>query len=492
MATGCGVGEAQQSSPSPDSSANGEDSVITVFAAASLTEAFNAIAREYQSLHPDSEVVLNFDGSQRLRTQLEHGARADVFASADWDQMEAVVDLGLTSSPAVNFASNRLAILAFAGSAGNLDIATLDTNTMQQPAFRIQLEALARPETKIVLGQGEVPIGRYTEKLLENIEAAPHLGQQMAKGLRANVVSREANVRAIVQKVNLGEADAGVVYSSNAFSDRRRSEHTRVARTHKRDCSLSNCGADSEVGKRGVSWISSCPSRARKFYAVTALGRHWRLEGTRRERTARARRNKLHRSNRPSIMASSLKRLFTGTDPMGSSTRIPVGSIATALYVAFICLPILALLFRALSQEVALASLFNDNVLQALWLSLFTSTISMVVVVVVGTPFALSLARSRSAAMRVVDQIVELPIILPPVVAGVAMLLAFGSARDTGTAPGPTGNFPTFHYDGCDIRPRFSWPLPSMSGRRNWDLWQCPGNMRPSPRPWACLPGELF
>ncbi len=216
MATGCGVGEVQQSSPPPDSSANGEDSVITVFAAASLTEAFNAIAREYQSLHPDSEVVLNFDGSQRLRTQLEHGARADVFASADWEQMEAVVDLGLTSSPAVNFASNRLAILAFAGSAGNLDIATLDTNTMPQPAFRIQLEALSRPETKIVLGQGEVPIGRYTEKLLENIEAAPHLGQQMAKGLRANVVSREANVRAIVQKVNLGEVDAGVVYSSNA------------------------------------------------------------------------------------------------------------------------------------------------------------------------------------------------------------------------------------------------------------------------------------
>lgn len=111
---------------------------------------------------------------------------------------------------------------------------------------------------------------------------------------------------------------------------------------------------------------------------------------------------------------------------MGSSIRIPVGIMATALYVAFICLPILALLVRALSQEVALASLLNDNVLQALWLSLFTSTFSMVVVVVVGTPFALSLARSSSAVMRVVDQIVELPIILPPVVAGVAMLLAFG------------------------------------------------------------------
>lgn len=125
-------------------------------------------------------------------------------------------------------------------------------------------------------------------------------------------------------------------------------------------------------------------------------------------------------------MASSLKGMFTGTGPKGPPTRFPVGSIATALYVIFICLPILALLFRALSQEVALVSLLNRNVLQALRLSLFTSTISMLVVVMVGTPFALSLARSRSVVMRVVDQIVELPIILPPVVAGVAMLLAFG------------------------------------------------------------------
>ena len=111
---------------------------------------------------------------------------------------------------------------------------------------------------------------------------------------------------------------------------------------------------------------------------------------------------------------------------MGTSTRIPVGTIATILYVVFICLPILALLYKAVWQNDALASIFNDNVLLALRLSLFTSAISIFVVVVVGTPFALSLARSESTVMRVVDQIVELPIILPPVVAGVAMLLAFG------------------------------------------------------------------
>ena len=125
-------------------------------------------------------------------------------------------------------------------------------------------------------------------------------------------------------------------------------------------------------------------------------------------------------------MGFSLKGLFIGNRPLGATTRLPVGTIATALYVAFICLPILALLVKVFQQDNVLGSVFNEQVLLALRLSLFTSAVSMVVVVVVGTPFALHLARSESMLMRVVDQIVELPIILPPVVAGVAMLLAFG------------------------------------------------------------------
>ena len=125
-------------------------------------------------------------------------------------------------------------------------------------------------------------------------------------------------------------------------------------------------------------------------------------------------------------MGFSLKGLFIGNRPLGATTRLPVGTIATVLYVAFICLPILALLVKVLQQDNALASLVDDQVIMALRLSLFTSAVSMVVVVMVGTPFALHLARSESMVMRVVDQIVELPIILPPVVAGVAMLLAFG------------------------------------------------------------------
>ena len=104
----------------------------------------------------------------------------------------------------------------------------------------------------------------------------------------------------------------------------------------------------------------------------------------------------------------------------------PAGVAATVVYVLFIGLPIVALLARAGQQEGFLAGLTGELVLQALRLTVITSVVSMVVVIVVGTPFALLLARRRSTVLRVIDTFVELPIVLPPVVAGVAMLMAFG------------------------------------------------------------------
>jgi molybdate transport system permease protein len=105
---------------------------------------------------------------------------------------------------------------------------------------------------------------------------------------------------------------------------------------------------------------------------------------------------------------------------------MPAGVAATAVYLAFVGLPVLALLIRAAQQDSFVGSLTGDLARQALRLSLLTSLISMVVVVLLGTPFAYLLARSNSRILRVVDSLVELPIVLPPVVAGVAMLMAFG------------------------------------------------------------------
>ena len=117
----------------------------------------------------------------------------------------------------------------------------------------------------------------------------------------------------------------------------------------------------------------------------------------------------------------------------------PAGIAATVIYVLFIGLPIVALLARAGQQEGFLAGLTGELVLQALRLTVVTSVVSMVVVVVVGTPFALLLARRRSTVLRVIDTFVELPIVLPPVVAGVAMLMAFGRNGLLGPALGGLG-----------------------------------------------------
>ncbi len=106
----------------------------------------------------------------------------------------------------------------------------------------------------------------------------------------------------------------------------------------------------------------------------------------------------------------------------------PAGIAATVLYTLFIGLPIVALLARAAWEDDFLAGLTGAMALQALRLTIFTSAVSLVIVAIVGTPFALLLARRgpTSRLLRVIDTFVELPIVLPPVVAGVAMLMAFG------------------------------------------------------------------
>ena len=121
-------------------------------------------------------------------------------------------------------------------------------------------------------------------------------------------------------------------------------------------------------------------------------------------------------------VALVLRRRIRGEPGFGGG----IGSAAAALYVAFIGLPVAALLIRAGQQEGFFSSLTSDVAVTALRLSVVTSVISMAAVVLVGTPFAYLLARSRSPIVRVIDSLVELPLIIPPVVAGVAMLMAFG------------------------------------------------------------------
>ena len=174
LAAGCGNGE-------PAGGLAGPSDEIKVFAAASLTGAFTELGGRYTAANDGTKVTFNFAGSQALATQIRQDAPADVFASADTGNMDKVKDLVGTPQ---NFAGNLLQIVVEQGNPRDVN----------------GLEDLARGDLKVVLAAEEVPAGKYARQVLDKA------------GVTVAPVSLEDNVKAVVSKVALGEADAGIVY----------------------------------------------------------------------------------------------------------------------------------------------------------------------------------------------------------------------------------------------------------------------------------------
>lgn len=180
VAAGCGDDD-------DGASASDVAGTITVFAAASLTEAFTAIGDGFAAEFPDAEVSFNFASSSDLVTQINEGAPADVYASADQSNMAKLVDAGSNAGDPEVFAHNSLAIIVEPGNPEAID----------------GLADLADPDLVVVTCDPEVPIGRYTAEVLANA------------GVAVEPDSFEEDVKAVVNKVVLGEADAGVVYTTD-------------------------------------------------------------------------------------------------------------------------------------------------------------------------------------------------------------------------------------------------------------------------------------
>ncbi|MGB0383520.1 MAG: molybdate ABC transporter substrate-binding protein [Ardenticatenaceae bacterium] len=173
---------------------------ITLFAASSLTDALSEIARSYERKHPNVTVRVNFGGSSQLATQLAEGAPADLFASANETQMQKLVQSGQIAAESVQFfATNRLVLVVPA----------------ENPAAITSLADLARPGIKLVTAAKEVPIGQYTRDILAKMEQSADFSPGFEQAVLGNIVSEEANVRQVVTKVQLGEADAAMVYRSD-------------------------------------------------------------------------------------------------------------------------------------------------------------------------------------------------------------------------------------------------------------------------------------
>jgi molybdate transport system substrate-binding protein len=170
---------------------------LTVFAASSLTEPFTEMGKRLEATYPGLKILYNFGGSPTLRTQLEQGARADVFASADGVQMELAKKSGVVQGDTPIFVKNRLVVIVPRDNPGKLMV------------FR----DLARPGLKLDLAAPKVPVGNYSRQALQ--KATAEYGAEFAAGALKNVVSEEENVKQVVTKVQLGEADAGIVYVSD-------------------------------------------------------------------------------------------------------------------------------------------------------------------------------------------------------------------------------------------------------------------------------------
>jgi molybdate transport system substrate-binding protein len=176
---------------------------LTVFAAASLTDAFKEIGTQFEAANPGVTITFNFAGSTALSTQLSQGASADVFASANHTEMDKMTAASLVASGAAqDFLTNLLVVIL----------------PPSNPASLQTLQDLAKPGLKLVLGANTLPAGKYALQTLDNMVKDPTFGADFKTKVLANVVSYETDVKQVVAKVQLGEADAGIAYVSDAVA----------------------------------------------------------------------------------------------------------------------------------------------------------------------------------------------------------------------------------------------------------------------------------
>lgn len=176
------------------------EATLTVFAAASLTDVFADLEAALEAGHEGLDVIVQTAGSQALVTQLQEGALADILATANTSTMNIAVESGLTAGSPMPFTANRLVIVAPA----------------DNPAGITSLADLAGDDIRLVIANEDVPAGTYARRALCSWSSGGAAPDGALDAIDANVVSEEQDVRNVLAKVQLGEADAGIVYASDA------------------------------------------------------------------------------------------------------------------------------------------------------------------------------------------------------------------------------------------------------------------------------------
>ena len=173
---------------------------LTILAAASLRDALGELAPAYEAANPATRLVISTGSSAALATQIEQGAPADLFVSADRANADRLVAAGLTRGDPVVVATTELAVIVPSGN----------------PAGLVTPADLARPGLTVIAAADDVPISRYAAEAIRHLATEPGYPADFAARYAANVASKEENVTAVVTKVELGEGDAGIVYATDA------------------------------------------------------------------------------------------------------------------------------------------------------------------------------------------------------------------------------------------------------------------------------------
>lgn len=192
---GCGAPRPDAGPPGSGQVGAGQSVTLNVYAAASLTSAFQELGKRFEETHPGVTIRFNFAGSQTLVSQIGQGAPADVFASADTSNMEKAKAKGLVDSERI-FAKNSLVLITPKGNPAGLE----------------KYEDLTRAR-KVILGVPDVPVGVYGRQSLQKADRV--FGAEFSETVLSHVVSQETDVKQIVNKIVLGEGDAAFVYATD-------------------------------------------------------------------------------------------------------------------------------------------------------------------------------------------------------------------------------------------------------------------------------------
>ncbi|MFI6942530.1 molybdate ABC transporter substrate-binding protein [Streptomyces sp. NPDC050418] len=230
----CGNGTKDNGSDTAGTKKDGQKTELTVLAAASLTDVFKTAGAAYEKAHPGTTVTFSFAGSQELAAQVKQGSPADVLVTADEKTMDGLKDD--TGTPAV-IARNRLVIAVGKGNPENVK----------------DLKDLEKSGLKVVLAAPEVPVGRYSQQVLD------------ARKLTVKPVSQEPNVRAVLSKVELGEADAGIVYKTDITAADGKAEGVDIPDDQNAiaayPAATLKASRNTDAAAEFVKWLSSAEAR---------------------------------------------------------------------------------------------------------------------------------------------------------------------------------------------------------------------------------------